>query len=274
MTDGQDKPIDERAEATPSAEPEPVIAQEQAPVEPAAAEAPGAAAESAAKPAPEEAKPKAKAKGKRPEGEAAAKPKGKGKKAAEPEAPPVPQRPRVPPRLKVRYFDEMMPAMMKQFGYRNTFQAPRLQKVVLNMGVGSALQDPKTLENAAQEMAIIAGQRPTITRAKKSIAAFKLRAKMAIGCRVTLRGDRMYEFLDRLLNVALPRIRDFRGVPTRSVDGRGNYTLGLREQTIFPEIDLEKVDRVRGMDVTIVTSARSDEEARVLLTLMGMPFQS
>jgi large subunit ribosomal protein L5 len=180
---------------------------------------------------------------------------------------------KVPPRLKQRYREEIVPALMKQFGYGNPFQVPRVTKVVVNMGVGEATQDAKQLENAAKDLGVITGQRPAITRARKSIASFKVRQHMAVGCRVTLRRDYMYEFLDRLFNVALPRIRDFRGLPARSVDGRGNYSIGLREQVIFPEVDLDSVDRTRGMDVTIVTTAHSDEEARALLTLMGAPIR-
>jgi large subunit ribosomal protein L5 len=200
-------------------------------------------------------------------------PKKEKKAKAEEPAESGPVGPKIPPRLKLRYHDEIRPALIKQFGYKNAMQAPRVTKVVLNMGVGAATQDAKLLENAAAEMAVISGQRPAITRARKSIAAFKVREKMAVGCRVTLRHDYMYEFLDRLLNVALPRIRDFRGLPVRSVDGRGNYSIGLKEQVIFPEIDLDKVDRTRGMDITIVTTAKTDEEARALLVALGAPIR-
>jgi large subunit ribosomal protein L5 len=204
--------------------------------------------------------------------EARAKKKKKAEEKAPEQEPEAPEEPLVP-RLKVRYREEILPALMREFGYRNPMQAPRMSKVVVNMGVGSAVQDPKTLEAAVDELGQITGQRPVITRAKRSIAAFRLRAKTAIGCKVTLRGNRMYEFIDRLFNAALPRIRDFRGLPTRSVDGRGNYSWGIREQTIFPEIDLEKVDRIRGMDIILVTTAKSDEEARALLRLLGLPFR-
>jgi large subunit ribosomal protein L5 len=199
----------------------------------------------------------------------------KKKKTEEPAAAEEPQAPEehVVPRLKERYFSEIVPALMRELGYQNPMQVPRMSKVVVNMGVGTAIQDAKTLESAVEELAQISGQRPAVTRAKRSIAAFRLRAKMPIGCMVTLRGDRMYEFIDRLFNAALPRIRDFRGLPTRSVDGRGNYTMGIREQTIFAEIDLEKVDRIRGMDITLVTTAKTDEEARALLRMMGLPFR-
>ena len=163
--------------------------------------------------------------------------------------------------------------MMARFGYRNVMEVPRVSKVVINMGVGEAVQDPKQLDAAVADLTAISGQKPVITRAKRSIAAFKLRKGMPIGCKVTLRGDRMYHFLDKLINVALPRIRDFRGVSPDSFDGRGNYSLGIREQLIFPEIRYDKVDRVRGMDITINTTARTDEEAAELLRLLGMPFR-
>jgi large subunit ribosomal protein L5 len=177
------------------------------------------------------------------------------------------------PRLKEKYKKEILPAMMKRFAYRNALQAPKLNKVVINMGLGEAVSNIKVIDSAVSELAEIAGQRPVVTRAKRSEAGFKLRTGMPIGCKVTLRGDRMYEFLDRLLNVALPRIRDFRGIPAKSFDGRGNYSLGIREQMIFPEIRYEKVDMVRGMDICIETSARSDEEAQVLLESLGFPFR-
>ncbi len=176
------------------------------------------------------------------------------------------------PRLKEFYRKEVIPALMKEFGYRNVMEVPRLKKVVVNVGVGEALQDAKALDHAVQDIATITGQRPIVTRAKKSIAGFKLRAGMPIGVKVTLRGDRMYDFLDRLFNVALPRRRDFRGVSPDSFDGRGNYTLGLREQLVWPEIDYDSIDKVRGMEITIVTTAKTDEEGRRLLELLGMPF--
>jgi large subunit ribosomal protein L5 len=177
------------------------------------------------------------------------------------------------PRLKERYQREIVPALVERFGYGSAMQAPRLTKVTLNMGVGDAKTDSKVLDHAVEQMAQIAGQRPVITLARKSIAGFKLREGMPIGCKVTLRGDQMYEFLDRLMTVALPRIRDFRGISPKSFDGRGNYSLGIREQIIFPEIDYDKIDQVRGMDVTITTTAATDEEARELLRLVGMPFR-
>jgi large subunit ribosomal protein L5 len=176
-------------------------------------------------------------------------------------------------RLRRSYFETLRPAVMKELGLTNPMAAPRLEKIVVNMGVGEATQNAKVLDPAVAEMAQITGQKPVVTRAKKSIAAFKVREGMPIGCMVTLRGDRMYEFLDRLLNVALPRVRDFRGVPTKSFDGRGNYTLGLRDQLIFPEIDYAKVEHQKGMNITIVTTATSDEHARVLLKTLGMPFR-
>jgi large subunit ribosomal protein L5 len=177
------------------------------------------------------------------------------------------------PRLKERYQREIAPALVEQFGYSSPMQAPRVAKVTLNMGVGDAKTDSKSLDHAVEQMTQIAGQRPVVTIARKSIAGFKLREGMPIGCKVTLRGDRMYEFLDRLMTVALPRIRDFRGISPKSFDGRGNYSLGIREQIIFPEIDYDKIDQVRGMDVTITTTAATDDEARALLRELGMPFR-
>jgi large subunit ribosomal protein L5 len=176
------------------------------------------------------------------------------------------------PRLKRRYLDEVAPKLAQEFGLENPMAVPRLEKISLNIGLGEAIQNIKLLDDAVEELAALAGQRPTITRAQKSIASFKLRAGMPIGCRVTLRGDRMWEFLDRLISVALPRVRDFRGVPARSFDGRGNYTMGVREHTVFPEIDVNKVDKVKGMNITIVTTAGNDERARYLLQELGMPF--
>lgn len=177
-------------------------------------------------------------------------------------------------RLKDKYQNEVRPALMARFQYNNIFEAPRLEKVVINMGVGEAKDNPKALDAAVNDLTIIAGQRPVITKARKSVASFKIREGMSIGCKVTLRGDRMYEFLDKLMNVALPRVRDFRGISPKSFDGRGNYSLGLREQLIFPEISYDQVEKVRGMDIIIVTSAKTDEEARELLREMGMPFRT
>jgi large subunit ribosomal protein L5 len=179
----------------------------------------------------------------------------------------------VPPRLRDRFRTAVIPAMMKERGYTNPFQVPRLEKIVLNMGVGEGKENPKVLDFAVADLLAITGQKPVVTRAKKSIANFKLRENSPIGCKVTLRGARMYEFLDRLVNVALPRVRDFKGVPPKAFDGRGNYALGLKEQVIFPEILYDKVDKVRGMDVIIVTSARTDEEAKALLAHLGVPFR-
>jgi len=176
------------------------------------------------------------------------------------------------PRLKERYREEVIPALVKEFGYENVMQAPRLEKIVLNVGMGEAILNAKALDSAAEDMAAICGQRPVITRAKKSIAAFKVRKGMSIGLTVTVRGDRMYELLDRMVNAALPRIRDFQGVSPYSFDGRGNYSLGIKEQLIFPEVDYDKIDRIRGFQVTVVTTARSDEEGKRLLELLGMPF--
>jgi large subunit ribosomal protein L5 len=177
-----------------------------------------------------------------------------------------------PARLKQRYFEEIRPQLIERFGYSTVMQAPRLEKVTLNMGVGEAKQDSKLLDAAQEQLATIAGQKPNIRRARKSIAAFKLREGMPVGLSVTLRNERAYEFLDRLISVAIPRIRDFRGLRTTSFDGRGNYSMGLREQIIFPEIDYDRIDQVRGLDVTITTTATTDEEARVLLELLGLPF--
>jgi len=176
------------------------------------------------------------------------------------------------PRLKSDYEDRIVAAMIEKFGYKNRLEVPRLDKIVINMGVGDATQDKKRVETAAAEMQAIAGQKPVITKAKKSIAQFKLREGMPIGCKVTLRRDRMYEFLDRLVTIALPRVRDFRGLNPRSFDGRGNYALGLKEQIIFPEINYDQIDKVRGMDVIVTTTAKTDEEARELLRLFNFPF--
>lgn len=177
------------------------------------------------------------------------------------------------PRLKEKYKNEVIPALKEEFSYRNSMEAPRLEKVVVNMGVGKAIANAKLLDAAAADLALITGQKPVITRARRSISNFKLREGMPIGTKVTLRGDRMYEFLDKLMNINLPRVRDFRGVSTRSFDGRGNYSLSIKEQLVFPEIDYDKVEAVQGMDITIVTTARTDEEARSLLQFLGMPFR-
>ena len=176
------------------------------------------------------------------------------------------------PRLKQAYDERIAKAMTEKFGYKNPLEVPRLEKITLNMGVGEASQDKKKVQTAAEEMELIAGQKPVITKAKKSIAQFKLREGMPIGCKVTLRRDRMYEFLDRLVTVAMPRIRDFRGVNPRSFDGKGNYAMGLKEQIVFPEISYDKIEKVRGMDIIVTTTAKTDEEARELLRLFGFPF--
>jgi len=176
-------------------------------------------------------------------------------------------------RLKEQYTNEIMEAMMKKFGYKNIMQVPKLEKIVINMGVGEAKENKKLLDAAVADLETISGQKAIVTKARKSVANFKLREGMPIGCKVTLRGERMYEFADRLINLALPRVRDFRGVSQNSFDGRGNYALGIKEQLIFPEIEYDKVDKVRGMDVIFVTTANTDEEARELLTLFGMPFK-
>ncbi|WP_406677313.1 50S ribosomal protein L5 [Moorella sp. ACPs] len=176
-------------------------------------------------------------------------------------------------RLKEKYLTEIRKLLQDKFGYKNVMEIPKLEKIVVNMGVGEATQNPKAIENAVQDLMAITGQKPIVTKAKKSIAAFKLRQGNSIGCKVTLRGDRMYEFLDRLINVALPRVRDFQGVSPNSFDGRGNYSLGLREQLIFPEIEYDKIDKTRGLEITMVTTAKSDEEARELLRAFGMPFR-
>jgi len=175
-------------------------------------------------------------------------------------------------RLKQIYNQEIVPALMQERGYKNPMQVPRLEKIVLNIGLGEAISNPKAMEAAMKDLTTISGQRPVITKAKKSIAAFKLRAGMSIGMMVTLRGRRMYDFLDRLVNAVLPRIRDFQGIPANAFDGRGNYTMGIKEQLVFPEIDYDKIDKIRGLQVSVVTTANTDEEARRFLELMGMPF--
>ncbi len=211
-----------------------------------------------------------------------AKPQGKKAKGEEVEvggeqASGKPARPkatnRATARMRDRYYKEVLPALMKELGLDNTMAVPKLEKIIVNMGVGEATQNAKLIDPAATEVGQITGQKPVVTKARKSIAAFKVREGMPIGVMVTLRGDRMYEFFDRLVNIALPRVRDFRGVPTKSFDGRGNYTLGVRDQLIFPEIDYSKVEKMKGMNITIVTSAQADDQARALLKHMGMPFR-
>ena len=177
-------------------------------------------------------------------------------------------------RLQERYENEVVKSLMEKFNYSSKMQAPKIEKIVLNIGVGDAVSNSKLLDDAVNELTLITGQKPVVTRAKKSIAGFKLREGQAIGCKVTLRGERMYEFLDKLVNVSLPRVRDFRGVSNNSFDGRGNYTLGVKEQLIFPEIDFDKVNKLRGMDIIFVTTAETDEEAKELLKLLGMPFKA
>ena len=176
-------------------------------------------------------------------------------------------------RLKEQYKKSIVPALVKEFGYTNVMAVPKLEKISINMGVGEAAQTPKMMDGVANELSNIAGQRAVVTKARKSVAAFKVREGMPIGCMVTLRGDRMYEFLDRLISIALPRVRDFRGISAKAFDGRGNYTLGVREQLIFPEIDFNKVDKTRGMNISIITTARTDDQARSLLKAIGMPFR-
>jgi large subunit ribosomal protein L5 len=176
--------------------------------------------------------------------------------------------------LKTLYRQDLIPKLMESFGYKNVMQVPQLSKIVLNMGLGEAIQNIKILDSAVEELALIAGQRPVVTRARKSIASFKLRAGVSIGCRVTLRGGRMYDFFTKLVNIALPRVRDFRGVSGKAFDGRGNYSLGIKEHIIFPEIDYDKIDKIKGLNVTVVTTAQTDEEGKELLRLMGMPFRN
>jgi len=205
------------------------------------------------------------------------KPQAEGAEAQEAQKAPKPRKelkPKVPSVIEKRYFEECVPELMKQFGYSNRMQVPRLEKIVINTSMKEALQDIKVLETAAEELATITGQRPVITSAKKSIANFKLRKGQSVGARVTLRKRNMYEFLNRFVNVALPRVRDFKGVSPKSFDGRGNYTIGLTEQIIFPEINFDKVSKVNGMNITFCTSAKTDDEGRALLGLLGMPFRS
>jgi len=230
--------------------------KEKSPKESAAADSQSEKAEKKKKPA------QGQAKSQKPE-KAKAKP-------AEAEEPPEPK---VPARLFELYKKDIVPALIKRFGYKNLMQVPKLEKISLNCGVGAATQDPKILETVMRELTIIAGQRPSIRKSKKAISNFKLRENIAIGCKVTLRKAKMFEFMDRLISLAIPRVRDFRGVPDKSFDGRGNYTLGLKEQIIFPEIDVDKVERIFGMDITFVTTAKTDEEAYELLKGFGMPFR-
>ncbi len=197
-----------------------------------------------------------------------------GKEAAKEAAPRKPDRPAPPPRLQVHYREAVVKSMMEQFGYKTTMQVPRIEKIVLNMGVGEAVADKKIMDNAVSDMTKIAGQKPLVTTARKSIANYKVRAGYPVGCKVTLRGARMYEFLDRLVSVAMPRIRDFRGISGRAFDGRGNYNMGVKEQIIFPEIEYDKIDAIRGMNITITTTAKSDNEAKALLAAFRFPFRN
>ena len=177
-------------------------------------------------------------------------------------------------RLQEKYLKEVVPAMTEKFGYKNVMELPKIEKIIINMGVGEAVGNSKALDSAVEDLTVIAGQKPILTRAKKSLAAWKLRAGMPIGCKVTMRGTRMYQFLDKFVNIALPRVRDFRGVSGKAFDGRGNYSVGLKEQLIFPEIEYDKIDKVRGMNIIVVTTAKTDEEAKELLRLLGMPFSA
>jgi large subunit ribosomal protein L5 len=199
--------------------------------------------------------------------------KSEGKPAEKPAKPSAPALPVPPARLALHYREKVVPELVQKFGYKTTMQVPRIRKITLNMGVGESVGDKKTLDNAVADMARIAGQKPVVTKARRSIANFKLRAGYPIGCMVTLRGARMYEFLDRLVNIAIPRIRDFRGVSNRAFDGRGNYSLGVREQIIFPEIEYDKIDALRGMNIAITTTARTDDEAKALLAAFRFPFK-
>ena len=215
-------------------------------------------------------KEKTKAKGK---GEAEAKPKAAAKGKGKAEAKAEPKAEKIPARLWEYYRQECVPKMMQEFRYRSPMQVPRLQKIVINMGLGEAIQNIKLLESAGEELATITGQKAVVTRARRSIAAFKLREGMPIGCMVTIRRDRMYHFFDKLVNVVLPRVRDFRGVSDKAFDGRGNYTLGIKEQIIFPEINYDKIDKIKGMNISIITTAPTDEEGKFLLNLLGLPFR-
>ena len=214
-----------------------------------------------------------KAQGAKPAKGAKGEPKGESKGAVQEKAAAPKASSKTPARLRVHYQKTVIASLVKEFGYANMNAVPKIEKVSLNIGLGEATQNPKLMDGAVNELTAIAGQKPVVTKAKKSIAAFKLREGMSIGCRVTLRGDRMYEFLDRLMNVALPRVRDFRGVSTKSFDGRGNYTLGVKDQLIFPEIDYNKVEKVKGMNICITTTAKTDAEGRSLLKSLGMPFR-
>jgi large subunit ribosomal protein L5 len=216
---------------------------------------------------------------KKPQGEG--KPKGEkkakgadGAAEAAPKAPPKPQEPAKPARLRIRYGEQVRPELMKEFGFTNPMQAPKLEKIVVNMGLGEAINNGKIIDASVEQLGQITGQKPVVTKSRKSIANFKLRQGQSIGAMVTLRGDRMYEFFDRLVTIALPRVRDFKGVSPKAFDGKGNYTLGVREQIIFPEINYDKVEKIKGLNITVVTTARNDEEGRALLRHLGMPFRT
>jgi large subunit ribosomal protein L5 len=276
MAKDDEKPVkEEKAAKEPKPPKEPKAPKEGAEAAPKEGKAPGEAKEPKAK----KEKPAAEGKGEgKPKGEAKGGGKGdkgkgdKGGKKAKEDEPPA--RPAAPPRLRDRYHKEIAAALTKKFSFKNPMQIPRVSKVVVNMGLGAAVANPKLIESAVEEMQQITGQKPIVTRAKKAISNYKLRAGIPIGVMVTLRRERMWEFLDRLISFALPRVRDFKGVSSRGFDGRGNYTLGLREQIIFPEINYDKIDTIKGMNVSIVTTARTDEEGRALLTELGMPFRS
>ncbi len=266
------------AEAKPAAKKAAPKAEKAAAEKPAKAEkaAEPAKAEKAEKTAKEE-KPAAekaadKPKAEKPAKEPAAKEEAQKPAKKEKAAKPAPKKPTDQPRLKQRYMDEVVPALQERFGYKNVMQVPRLEKIIINMGLGAEKDNPKGLEAAAKELGLIAGQKAVITKAKKSVANFKVREGMSIGAKVTLRGERMYFFADKLMNIVLPRVRDFRGVSDKAFDGRGNFAMGLKEQLIFPEINYDDVDKVRGMNIVFVTSAKTDEEAKVLLNMLGMPF--
>ena len=269
-TTAVEEPVIAADEATAD---EPMAAEEPVAADPAAveAEAPAGASEPQAEAAPEDAGEPLAASTAEPVAEPAAderKPKSREQKAA----PEAPARPAGPRGLKLRYQSDVIPAMVKQFEYANPNQVPRVDKIVVNVGIGEALTNAKAIDAASGDLTMITGQKPIVMKARRSIAQFKIRTGNPIGLKVTLRGQRMWDFLERLTLLALPRIRDFRGTPSRSFDGRGNYTLGLREQVAFPEIDYDKVDRLRGLEVSIVTTAKSDEESKRLLALLGMPF--
>jgi large subunit ribosomal protein L5 len=269
--DGRRTGVEGQAEGGKPKAPGAQGAAEKKPREKKPAKAPEAAAQPAPE-APKAEKPAAEAQPKKPEGEKQAKEQPKKPAPKAPEGPVFQLPANYVPRLKERYQKEIIPQLMRDFSIKNVMEVPSVRKVIINIGMGEALENAKALENAVRDVAAIAGQQPVVTRAKKSIANFKIRRGQGIGVMVTLRGARMYEFLDRLINITIPRIRDFRGLPNRGFDGRGNYTIGLREQSVFPEIDFNSIDKIRGMQITIVTSAKNDQVARRLLVLMGWAF--